>query len=65
MSLRNAPYYIDFTFDYKGVSIYVPASLNKVARSKPNTFWDWLLFKHSFESYIILTHEHIIEEKET
>ena len=65
MSSRNAPYYTDFTFEYKGLTIYVPASLNKIARSKPNSFWEWLLFKHSFDTYIELTPEHITEEKET
>ena len=65
MSLRNVQYYTDFTFEYKGLTIYVPASLNKIARSKSNSFWDWLLFKHSFDSYVELTLEHITEEKET
>ena len=63
MILREAPWYRDFTFVYKGVTIYVPLTLNEKARSKRNTFWDWLLFKHTFETHIDLTIEHIIEEE--
>lgn len=65
MKLGDGPCYRDFTFEYKGVSIYVPVSLNEMAKSKKNTFWDWLLFKYSFESYIELTLEHFIEEELT
>jgi hypothetical protein len=63
MSLSQ--YYTDFTFEYKGLTIYVPSSLNKIARSKSNAFWEWLLFKHTFDTYVELTLEHITEEKET
>lgn len=65
MELSQAPYYGEFTFVYKGISIYVPVSLNNVARYKPNSFWDWLLFKHIFDSHIKLTLQHIIEEEKT
>ena len=64
MKLRNMPWDKDFTFEYKGVYIHVPLQLNTVARYKPSTFWDWLLFKHTFDPYIELTIEHIIEEQE-
>jgi len=64
MELKYAPNFGDFTFVYKGVSIYVPVSLNNTARHQPNDFWDWLLFKHSFESYIKLTVQHFIEAEE-
>ena len=65
MELGQAPSYGEFTFVYKGVSIHVPVGLNDVARYKPDSFWDWLLFKHSFDSYITLTLAHIIEENLT
>ena len=63
MELGQAPCFGDFTFVYKGRSIYVPVALNNVARYKPNSFWDWLLFKHPFDAYIKLTLEHLIEEE--
>ena len=65
MDLSNAPLYRDFTFVYKGLTILVPVALNEVARNKPKSFWDWLLFKYTFDSYIELTVEHLIEEEET
>jgi hypothetical protein len=65
IELAYAPEYGEFTFVYKGISIYVPVSLNTVARYKPNTFWDWLLFKHMFDSHINLTVQHLIEEELT
>jgi hypothetical protein len=64
MELRYAPKYGDFTFVYKGISIYVPVSLNNTARLQSNDFWDWLLFKHIFDSHIKLTVEHFIEAEE-
>ena len=45
MELSQAPYFGEFTFVYKGISIYVPVSLNDIARYKPDSFWDWLLFR--------------------
>jgi len=65
MELAYAPEYGEFTFVYKKVNIHVPVSLNTVARYKPNTFWDWLLFKHSFDLDITLTVQHLIEEELT
>jgi hypothetical protein len=65
MELSQAPDFGDFTFVYKGYSIYVPVSLNTVARHKPDSFWDWLLFKHTFDELIILTVAHLIEEMNT
>jgi hypothetical protein len=65
MNLDQAPLYRDFTFVYKGLTIFVPLALNEVARNKPKSFWDWLLFKHTFDSYVELTVEHLIEEEET
>jgi len=65
MELGQAPSYGEFTFVYKGRSIYVPVGLNDVARYKPNSFWDWLLFKHPFDSYIKLTYQHLVEEEKT
>ena len=62
MELSQTPEYGDFTFVYKGYNIYVPVSLNNVARHKQRAFWDWLLFKHPFDSLITLTVEHLIEE---
>ena len=62
-NLGQAPVYGEFTFLYKNVSIYVPVSLNNIAWYKPNSFWDWLLFMHPFDSYIILTLQHIIDEE--
>ena len=64
MELYQAPHFGDFIFVYKSVNIYVPVSLNTVARHKPNTFWDWLLFKYTFDSDIKLTLEDIIEESQ-
>jgi len=64
MQLGDAPSYGEFTFIYKGVSIHIPVSLNDIARYKPNTFWDWLLFKYTFDSDIRLTLQDIIEEQE-
>ena len=64
MELHQAPHFGEFTFVYKGRDIIVPIALNTVARHKPNTFWDWLLFKHSFDLTIKLTVEHLIEEAE-
>lgn len=65
MELSQAPEYGDFTFIYKGYSIYVPVSLNIVARHKPDSFWDWLLFKHPFDALITLRVEHLVEEMNT
>jgi hypothetical protein len=64
MELSQAPTFGDFSFIYKSVCISVPVSLNDVARHKPNTFWDWLLFKHPFDSHIELRVEHLIEESQ-
>jgi hypothetical protein len=63
MELGQAPTYGDFMFIYKQRNIYVPIHLNNVARYKPNSFWDWLLYMHPFDSYIILTLQHIIDEE--
>ena len=65
MELDQAPRWGEFTFVYKGITIYVPVSLNGVARYKPNSFWDWLLFMHPYDSYIKLTLEDIIQEEKT
>lgn len=64
MDISYAPSFGDFTFVYKGYSIYVPVSLNTIARYKPSSFWDWLLFKHPFDPLIKLTVEHLIEEEQ-
>lgn len=64
MEIYQAPTFGDFTFVYKSVCIYVPVALNDVARHKSTTFWDWLLFKHPFDSHIQLRVEHLIEESE-
>jgi len=63
MELAYAPTHGDFTFVYKGQSIYVPVSLNDIARYKPKSFWDWLLFMHPFDECIKLTVEHLIAEE--
>jgi hypothetical protein len=65
MQLSQAPQFGDFTFYYKERSIYVPVALNTIARHKPNSFWDWLVFVHYNDSHIILTLEHIIQEELT
>ena len=63
MQLGQAPVYGNFTFVYKNISIYVPTFLNNVARYKPDSFWNWLLYMHPFDSYIVLTLKHIIDEE--
>jgi hypothetical protein len=63
MELHQAPHFGEFTFTYKGAEIYVPVALNTVARYKPASFWDWLLFKYPFDLTIKLTVEHLIEEQ--
>ena len=65
MQLTQAPTYGEFTFVYKGIQIHVPVGLNDVARHKPESFWDWLLFMHPYDYYIKLTLEHIIQEEQT
>lgn len=64
MDISYAPHFGDFTFVYKGHSIYVPVTLNTVARYKPSSFWDWLLFKYPFDPLIQLTVQHLIEEEQ-
>jgi hypothetical protein len=62
-NLGQVPAYGDFAFLYKNRTIYVHVSLNNVARYKPDSFWDWLLYIHPFDSYIVLTLQHIIDEE--
>jgi len=65
MELSQAPTFGDFIFTYKGLNIHVPVSLNDIARYKPKSFWDWLVFKHQFDSDVHLTVRHLIEEEQT
>jgi len=64
MQLYQAPTWGSFTFIYKGVFIYVPTFLNNVARYKPYSFWDWLIFvKYPRQTAVVLAHENIGEEE--
>lgn len=61
MNLGDAPCWGNFTFNYKNKAIYVPAFLNNVARYKPNRFWDSLIARYPYDSYIQMTYDHIIQ----
>ena len=65
MKLAKAPAHGEFTFVYKSMTIIIPAGLNDVARHKPKTFWNWLLFRYPFDSSITLTLQDIIDEENT
>lgn len=64
MELYQAPCWGSFTFNYKGIHIYVPAFLNNVARYKPNSFWDWFVYKkYVNQTHIVMSYENIVEEE--
>jgi hypothetical protein len=64
MHLSEAPTWGSFTFRYKDVQIYVPTFLNNVARYKPDSFWDWLIFtKYPRQSAVVFAYENIGEEE--
>jgi hypothetical protein len=63
MHLGEAPSWGAFTFNYKNKTIYVPSFLNNVARYKPNRFWDWLIYRHPYDSYIQMRYDHIVKEQ--
>ena len=64
MLLSQAPVWGSFTFTYKGINIYVPNFLNNVARYKPDSFWDWLIFiKNPRQTSVALVYENIGEEE--
>lgn len=65
MQLSQAPYWGCFTFNYKGIDIYVPAFLNNVARYKPDSFWDWLIFvRFPRQTAVVFAYENIGEEEQ-
>jgi len=42
----------------------VPTDLNEVARYKPDTFWDWLIFvRFPRQSAVVFAYENISEEE--
>jgi len=64
MILSDAPKWGSFTFTYKDVQIYVPTFLNNVARYKPYSFWDWLIFvRYPRQSAIVFAYDNISEEE--
>ena len=64
MNLSNVPCWGSFTFIYKGISIYVPSFLNNVARYKPDSFWDWLIYtKYPGQTAVAFVYENIGEEE--
>jgi hypothetical protein len=65
MILSQAPVWGSFTFTYKGIDIYVPNFLNNVARYKPISFWDWLIYiKNPRQTSVALVYENIGEEEQ-
>jgi hypothetical protein len=64
MDLSQAPCWGCFTFNYKGIDIYVPAFLNNVARYKPDTFWDWLIYtKYPRQTSVVFTYDNMVEQE--
>ena len=64
MQLSEAPCWGSFTFTYKGVQIYVPTFLNNVARYKPDSFWDWLIFvRYPGQSAVAFVYDTMGEEE--
>ena len=64
MQLSGVPCWGSFTFIYKGISIYVPSFLNNVARYKPDSFWDWLIYtKYPGQTAVAFVYENIGEEE--
>ena len=64
MHLSEAPTWGSFTFTYKDVQIYVPTFLNNVARYKPDSFWDWLIFvRYPRQSAVVFAYDNIGEEE--
>jgi len=64
MILSQAPTWGSFTFKYKGIDIYVPNFLNNVARYKPVSFWEWLIYtKYPRQTSVALVYENIVEEE--
>ena len=64
MHLSQAPTWGSFTFTYKGIQIYVPTFLNNVARYKPYSFWDWLIFiRYPRQSAVVFAYDNIGEEE--
>ena len=60
----SVPAWGAFTFEYKKKHIHVPAFLNSVARYKPDSFWDWLIQKDPYYSYIEMTLQHVSDEEQ-
>jgi hypothetical protein len=58
-NLGEAPCWGAFAFNYKNITIYVPAYLNNVARYTRDSVWDNLLNKNPHISYITFTMEDI------
>jgi hypothetical protein len=64
MHLSEAPCWGSFTFTYKDIQIYVPTFLNNVARYKPYSFWDWLIFvRYPRQTGVVFAYENIGEEE--
>lgn len=64
MLLSEAPCWGSFTFRYKETDIYVPTFLNNVARYKPDSFWDWLIYiKYPRQTAVAFVYENIGEEE--
>ena len=64
MILSDAPTWGSFTFRYKDTDIYVPTFLNNVARYKPYSFWDWLIFiRYPRQSAVVFAYDNISEEE--
>ena len=64
MELYQAPCWGSFTFNYKEIRIYVPTFLNNVARYKPNSFWDWLVYKkYPNQTHIVMSYANVVEEE--
>jgi hypothetical protein len=64
MILSDAPTWGSFTFRYKDTDIYVPTFLNNVARYKPYSFWDWLIFiRYPRQSAVVFAYDNIGEEE--
>jgi len=64
MRLSEAPFENSFTFTYKDTDIYVPTDLNNIARYKPESFWDWLIYvKFPRQSAVVLAFQNFAEEE--
>ena len=64
MRLSEAPFWSSFTFTYKDTDIYVPTDLNNVARYKPESFWDWLIYvKFPKQNAVVLAFQNFAEEE--